>query len=130
MSLPSQSALLACLATLGSLFVAGCAVGPNFKQPAAPDVDSYAASPVANTVSTAGVSGGEAQRFIPGADISADWWTLFHSAALNELIEHSLTKNPDLEAAQAALSVAREGVLAQRGAFYPSVSAEIGRAHV
>ena len=48
---------------------------------------------------------------------------MFRSAPLNELIEHSLTNNPDLKAAQAALSVAREGVLAQRGAYYPSVSA-------
>ena len=124
MSLPSQSALLACVATLGSLFVADCAVGPNFKKPTAPDVNGYTASPLATTVSTAGVSGGEAQRFVPGGDISADWWTLFHSAPLNELIEHSLTKNPDLKAAQAALLVAREGVLAQRGVYYPNVSAD------
>jgi NodT family efflux transporter outer membrane factor (OMF) lipoprotein len=124
MSLPSQSALLACVATLGSLLVADCAVGPNFKKPAAPEVNGYTASPLATTVSTAGVSGGEAQRFVPGGDISADWWTLFHSAPLNELIEHSLTKNPDLKAAQAALSVAREEVLAQRGAYYPNVSAD------
>ena len=58
-------------------------------------------------------------------DISADWWTLFHSEALNNLIEESLANNHDLKAAQAALSVARENVLAQRGAYYPSVAANI-----
>jgi NodT family efflux transporter outer membrane factor (OMF) lipoprotein len=47
---------------------------------------------------------------------------LFHSKPLNELIEQSLTNNPDLKAAQAALSVARENVLAQRGVYYPSVA--------
>jgi NodT family efflux transporter outer membrane factor (OMF) lipoprotein len=47
---------------------------------------------------------------------------LFHSRPLNELIEQSLTNNPDLKAAQAALSVARENVLAQRGVYYPSVA--------
>jgi NodT family efflux transporter outer membrane factor (OMF) lipoprotein len=47
---------------------------------------------------------------------------LFHSAPLNELIEGSLAGNHDLKAAQAALSVARENMLAQRGAYYPSVS--------
>jgi NodT family efflux transporter outer membrane factor (OMF) lipoprotein len=41
---------------------------------------------------------------------------------LNDLIERSLKANPDLKAAQAALLVARENVLAQRGAYYPSVS--------
>jgi NodT family efflux transporter outer membrane factor (OMF) lipoprotein len=39
------------------------------------------------------------------------------------LIELSLTNNPDLKAAQAALAVARENVLAQRGAYFPSVTA-------
>jgi len=112
------------VAILGSAIVAGCAVGPNFKKPAAPEITSYAAQPAATTASTPGVAGGEAQRFSRGGDISADWWTLFHSAPLNELIEQSLTKNPDLEAAQAALSVAREGVLAQRGVYFPSVSAD------
>ena len=71
------------------------------------------------------VAGGEAQRFAKGSDISADWWTLFHSQPLNELIDHSLANNHDLKAAQAALSVARENVLAQRGAYYPSVTAKL-----
>jgi len=47
---------------------------------------------------------------------------LFHSKPLNDLIERSLKANPDLKAAQAALIVARENVLAQRGAYYPSVT--------
>jgi NodT family efflux transporter outer membrane factor (OMF) lipoprotein len=50
---------------------------------------------------------------------------LFHSGPLNELIEQSLSHNHDLKAAQAALTVAREEVLAQRGAYYPSVAANI-----
>ena len=122
MSLPCP-ALFAPIAAVGALLAAGCAVGPDFKKPAAPEVSGYTASPLTTTTSTAGIAGGETQRFVQGGDISADWWTLFHSAPLNELIEHSLTKNPDLKAAQAALSVAREDVLAQRGAYYPSVSA-------
>ncbi len=76
------------------------------------------------TAATANVSGGEAQRFAEGSDIAADWWTLFHSKPLNELIELSLANNHDLKAAQAALSVARENVLAQRGVYYPSVAAD------
>ena len=119
-----RSALLACAAALGTLLAAACAVGPDFKKPVAPDADAYATNPVATTASTAGIAGGDAQHFVPGGDIPADWWTLFHSAPLSELIEHSLTKNPDLEAAQAALSVAHEGVLAQRGAYYPSISGD------
>lgn len=103
--------------------MAGCAVGPNFSKPAAPHVSDYAARPLSSTVATANVAGGQAQHFAEGADISGDWWTLFHSKALNALIERSLKNNHGLKAAQAALSVAREDVLAQRGAYYPSVTA-------
>jgi NodT family efflux transporter outer membrane factor (OMF) lipoprotein len=106
------------------LLSTGCAVGPDFRKPAAPDVSDYTPAPLTASASTAGVAGGETQRFARGSDVAADWWTLFHSAPLDELIEHSLTNNPDLKAAQAALSAAREGVLAQRGAYYPSVSAD------
>jgi NodT family efflux transporter outer membrane factor (OMF) lipoprotein len=112
------------VAALALLLIAACAVGPNFKRPAAPDVSDYTASPLSTTVATAKVSGGEAQRFAQGSDISADWWALFHSAPLNELIEQSLKNNHDLKAAQAALSVARENVLAQRGVYYPSVTGD------
>jgi NodT family efflux transporter outer membrane factor (OMF) lipoprotein len=48
---------------------------------------------------------------------------LFHSQPLNDLIERSLKANPDLKSAQAALLVAKENTLAQRGYYYPSVSA-------
>ena len=104
------------------LLIAGCAVGPDFRKPAAPEVSDYTADPVSTTVTTTNVQGGEAQRFAKGADIAGDWWSLFHSRPLNELIDQSLKTSPDLKAAQAALSVARENVLAQRGAFYPSVT--------
>ena len=110
------------IAALALLCVAGCAVGPNFKKPAAPDVSDYTAAPLSHTAA-ANVAGGQEQRFAKGADIAADWWTLFHSKPLNDLIEQSLANNPDLKAAHAALLVARENVLAQRGAYYPSVAA-------
>jgi NodT family efflux transporter outer membrane factor (OMF) lipoprotein len=43
---------------------------------------------------------------------------------LNALIERALKNNPDLAAARAALTVARENALAQRGAYFPSVNAD------
>ena len=111
------------LALTVSLMASGCAVGPNFIRPAAPEVSGYTASPVTVTVATPGVDAGNAQSFASGADVTADWWTLFHSPALNDLIKQSLESNHDLKAAQAALQVAHETVLAQRGAFLPSVTA-------
>lgn len=107
---------------LAALLIGGCAVGPNFKKPTPPSVNGYTTAPLATTVSTTNVFGGAAQRFANGVNIPEDWWALFHSQPLNKLIEASLTNNPDLKAAQAALSVARENVLAQRGSFYPSVA--------
>ena len=111
------------VAALAGLVIAGCAVGPDFKKPAGPDVSDYTAHPLSDHRRQPGRRRRRSQRFVKGSDIAADWWTLFHSKPLNELIEQSLTNNPDLKAAQAALSVARENVLAQRGAYYPSVTA-------
>jgi NodT family efflux transporter outer membrane factor (OMF) lipoprotein len=117
-----KSRLTRFVAISALLLTAGCAVGPRFKRPAAPDVGGYTPAPISTTSSTSNVGGGEAQHLVKGHDIPGEWWTLFHSKPLNDLIERSLKANPDLKAAQAALLVARENVLAQRGAYYPSVS--------
>ena len=111
------------LAVLACLAVGGCLAGPNFKLPAAPEASGYSAHPLAATVGTSYVAGGQAQRFVSGADIPGDWWTLFHSQPLDALIDEALAHNHDLKAAKAALLVAREGVLAQRGAYFPTVTA-------
>jgi NodT family efflux transporter outer membrane factor (OMF) lipoprotein len=110
------------MSAMVALLFGGCAVGPDFKKPAAPNVAGYTASPLSTTVTVTNVVGGEAQYFTNGVNIPEDWWTLFHSKQLNELIDQSLSNNPDLKAAQAALTVARENVLAQRGSYFPSVS--------
>ncbi|WP_255523496.1 efflux transporter outer membrane subunit [Rhodanobacter sp. DHB23] len=107
------------------MLLAACAVGPNFKAPAPPAVSGYTPHPVVATAATPGVAGGSAQHFEAGADIPGEWWTLFHSAPLDALIRQALAHNPDLKAAQAALRVAHEDMLAQRGAFLPSVSANL-----
>jgi NodT family efflux transporter outer membrane factor (OMF) lipoprotein len=75
------------------------------------------------TAATPGIPGGQEQRFISGAQIPAEWWTLFHSRELNTLIEQALAHNADLKAAQAALLVAHENTLSQRGAYLPKVTA-------
>ena len=58
-----------------ALAIAGCAVGPDFKPPAAPSGSGYTATALATTPETPDVVGGGAQRFIAGADLSAEWWT-------------------------------------------------------
>jgi NodT family efflux transporter outer membrane factor (OMF) lipoprotein len=122
MSSSRNAGVLPWVAAAALLASAGCAVGPNFKKPAAPEGAGYTKNPLTTTAAAANVFGGEAQSFANGGSIAADWWTLFHSAPLNELIDASLANNHDLKAAQAALSVARENVLAQKGVYYPSVT--------
>jgi NodT family efflux transporter outer membrane factor (OMF) lipoprotein len=110
------------LAALGALGLSACAVGPNFKTPAPPTVSGYTAEPLAPTAAAPGVAG-QIQTFASGADIAGDWWTLFHSQPINDLVAQALAANPDLKAAQAALTAAHETTLSQRGAYYPQVSA-------
>jgi NodT family efflux transporter outer membrane factor (OMF) lipoprotein len=110
-------------ASAALLLGVGCTVGPNFKKPQAPQVPNYTPEGPTATSSTPKVPGGEAQSYVEGRDIPGDWWSLFHSEQLNALIERSLKANPDIKSAQAALLVARENTLAQRGYYYPNVSA-------
>lgn len=111
------------LVVLTAATLAGCAAGPDFKPPAPPRVSGYTVHPMATTAATPGVAGGDAQTFEQGADIPGDWWTLFHSQPLDALIAQALKNNHGLKAAQAALRAAHEDVLAQRGSFFPAVSA-------
>jgi NodT family efflux transporter outer membrane factor (OMF) lipoprotein len=120
MSKTSQHKKVLLSASLAAL-LCSCAVGPDFTPPTAPNVTGYTpgdAAPMADNDQDA-----DAQRLIPGGDIPAEWWQLFHSEALNALVEDALKSNPDLEAAQAALRQARENTVAGEGAYYPSLDA-------
>jgi NodT family efflux transporter outer membrane factor (OMF) lipoprotein len=103
--------------------LAGCVAGPNFKKPVPPAETAYLPHPVETTVATPGVAGGEAQRLTTGADLQGDWWTLFHSKPLDDLIAEALKNNTDLKGAQAALRAAHEATQSQRSAYYPTVTA-------
>jgi NodT family efflux transporter outer membrane factor (OMF) lipoprotein len=105
------------------VFAAGCAVGPDFHVPAVPGSSSYSSGALPEQTASASVPGGAAQRFLPGAELPAQWWTLFRSEPLNRVIQEALKVSPTLEAANAALRQAQELVYAQRGFFYPTVQA-------
>ena len=103
--------------------LAGCAVGPDFAPPPAPNASGYSPTPLAKTTASAAAAGGAAQTFVRSLDLPGQWWTVFHSKDLNGLVEQALAANADIEAAQAALSVARQNVYAQQGALFPSANA-------
>lgn len=112
-------------AILAAAAVSACAVGPDFHAPAAPDTAHYTRAPEpAATVAAEGRSG-TAQTLIADRDIPADWWTLFHSAPLDELVRRALADNPGVQAASATLRSAAETWRAERGGLLlPAVDAQ------
>ena len=64
--------------------LAGCAVGPDFKPPPAPEGPGFIpAGQLPEHTASAPMPGGDAQQFVDGMDIPGQWWTLFQSAELN-----------------------------------------------
>src|ERR1700761_8671003 len=88
------------LAGLLALGLSGCAVGPDFVRPAAPEADGYVRGKLASP--DPGQSGPrvEGQHFVTGADISARWWSAFRSRPLDDLVRLSVDHNPNLTAAE------------------------------
>jgi NodT family efflux transporter outer membrane factor (OMF) lipoprotein len=92
----------------------GCAVGPNFRTPDPPPVANY-------------LPGGDrslGRRFVRGGDVPAQWWELFRSRYLNQLIEEGIIHNADLQAAEAAVRAAQANALAQRGTLFPVITGD------
>jgi NodT family efflux transporter outer membrane factor (OMF) lipoprotein len=104
--------------------LASCAVGPNFHQPKPPDASGY----LHPSSDTAPVQPQEqdVQNLSPGAELAGEWWQLFHSAQLDELVRTAIAASPTLAAANATLAEAREEVTVARGALLPSVNATAG----
>jgi NodT family efflux transporter outer membrane factor (OMF) lipoprotein len=102
----------------------GCAVGPNFHKPEPPAGAGYSATALQERSASAEVHGGEPQQFVIGRDIAFEWWELFQSSELDSLVKSAFKANPTLAAAQASLAQAQELVYAQRGFFFPALTAE------
>jgi len=114
---------MAPLAAMVLAALAGCAVGPDFREPATPGTQKYTPAPLPSSTAVAPVPGGEAQRFVDGREIPFRWWTLFRCEALDRLIGQALADSPNLAAAQAALRVATENRRAEFGVLFPSLDA-------
>jgi NodT family efflux transporter outer membrane factor (OMF) lipoprotein len=112
------------------LALSGCAaVGPDFKTPDAPAAagNSYTPTPLPSQTDSAKGLAGDAQRFVAGQDIPAQWWSVFHSAELDRLVHAALEHNPSMAGAQAALRQAQESLKAESGTLlYPSVTGQLG----
>jgi NodT family efflux transporter outer membrane factor (OMF) lipoprotein len=110
---PGTTALLRPAAGLmATLLAAGCTVvGPDYEKPTPPEpeAEAWREADVAPVKS--------------GADVPAEWWTVFDDARLGELIAEARKANKELEAARLRVRRARalRGVAESR--FLPSVGA-------
>jgi NodT family efflux transporter outer membrane factor (OMF) lipoprotein len=112
-------------ATLAALTVADCAVGPDFKTPAAPATEGY----LHPAPAPGQIDAQDLQRLSTGADVAAQWWQLFQSPALDEVVRSALAGSPTLAAADATLAAAREQVVIARAALLPSLNGSAGMQH-
>jgi NodT family efflux transporter outer membrane factor (OMF) lipoprotein len=120
------------LPPLVALAIAGCAVGPDFHRPAAPPADHYlpATPPPSAPAAAAGQAAAAAPpRLVPGAELSGEWWQLFHSPALQQAVAAALADSPTLAAATATLAEAEQQVAVARGGFWPRISGNAGAQH-
>ncbi len=110
----SPSRIITCL--LGSVFLAGCAVGPDYHR-ANPLPAQNLPDRFQKPVETEG-----AVWQVASPSASKDrgpWWQLFGDANLNGLEEQAQTNNQDLAAAAAAFEQACDLTAAARSTFYP-----------
>jgi len=99
------------LALLAGFALSGCAVGPDFHRPTAPQTDRY---------TTQSLDDG----FLLGQEPPLDWWQGFGSNTIDELVQQALRANPTLDAAEATLRQSLETVAAQRGSYFPTLLAQ------
>lgn len=125
---PAQGAVLG-----AALLLSACAVGPDFKTPGLPAAAQGASytpdtpAPVAARTAQADVPGGQSQELLAGRDIPAQWWEVFRSEPLDQLVRASLTQSPTLASAQAALREAEASYEATSGnLLWPKVDAQLG----
>ena len=96
-------------------FVAGCAVGPNYKKPA---------------VDTPGVYRGLTPEDAAKNDVRSladeKWWEVFQDEQLKELIRTALQQNYDLRIAAARVLQARAQLGITRADQFPTISGQAG----
>ena len=122
-----MTAIIRAVVAVAALLGSGCTLGPDFVRPE-PPAGGYVDS-TAVTKSTP--ASARTPTISYGADVADDWYGLFHSAALDELVRSALAGNPDLKAARHGLLAAQYELKAVAGAELPQVNAtgQVTRAH-
>src|ERR1700704_4980729 len=101
----ARAIVLAC-----ALSVGGCAVGPDFTRPTAPPAARYTGNTLLGEDAAASDT---VQHLALGREIEGNWWTLFRSDAIDQLVKQAMEHNRSLVASVATLAQAQELALAQ-----------------
>lgn len=115
MNMPSVFAmpqLRRCAAALTLVWLAGCAIGPDYSKPAVEIPATF----------KEGVNWQRAQAN-PQAALSSSWWTVYDDPTLTQLVEQSLKANQSIVAAEAAYRLAQATVEANVASLFPVVTA-------
>lgn len=113
------------LAAAIALMVTACMVGPDFKTPAAPTTDHYTKPPTpAKTMATPSAgNAGQAQVLSMQQTIPNNWWYLFGSDQVDNLVKQGLNNSPTLTSAKATLAEAKDTVQEQIGnLLFPAIN--------
>jgi len=94
------------LTTLAAVFLAGCAVGPNYKQPAIGSPQVFRGDTSGQTNSLGDLR----------------WWEVFHDPTLQQLVRTALTNNYDIRIAAARVEQARQVLAENRAGYFPAVT--------
>ncbi len=121
------------LGLLAASAVCACTVGPSFRRPTPPIPAGYLnrneslpGEPAAAAAQSAPIASDFGQQILSGTTPAADWWKLFQSQQLDEVIRRATSNNHTLAAARATLLEEEELVTAESGARYPQVSVDAG----
>jgi len=125
-----KTAQLTLISIAIAIFLTACAVGPDFKTPPSPVVEHYSnelnqpANALELTLSDDITS--KVPQLLQSQTIPAQWWQLFESDKLEQLIQRSLKASPTLQVAEARLQASRETFAANTGSIlYPTIDGSL-----
>lgn len=105
------------LAAISLMGLCACAAGPDFTRPAAPADTRYLPKGDLPHYLTAV---GQTQHFNWATSPDANWWQLFGSSELDELVSTALAANPSAQSAQESLRESQDNLRAGEGIFFPA----------
>jgi NodT family efflux transporter outer membrane factor (OMF) lipoprotein len=96
-----------------TVLVAACGTAQPMKNSSIPEERAYMSNDELLTLS---------QRVKLGESVATEWWTIFSSQPLNDLIHKAIESNYELAAARETVAQAQEAVQAESGNLLPQVS--------